>query len=139
MLSSHGPGLARDLYVNIFLTLPGDNSRCVVYYTDSQNWKGYPSFNVVHNLLSNPDFRLSPEMLTHPIQFNIHLEEPFTNNFHYKIVYGCLESPTKKIDVITTPEEINSKLRKFLKESHSKNAANKIIKDIMKTEVKDLK
>jgi hypothetical protein len=98
MLSSWGPGLARDLYVNLTLGLPGNKCTGGVKFPDTQNWKGYQSCGIIYNLISTHDFRLSPHMIAHPLNIFFHLEEPFTKDLYYKIVFGCSESPVRKVE-----------------------------------------
>ena len=137
MLSSWGPGLARDLYVNLTLGLPGDNCKGGVTFPDTQNWKGYQSFGIIYNLISNPDFRLSPHMLAHPLNIFFRLEEPFTKDLYYKIIFGCSESPARRVEVKVSGKEISEKVNVFLKNPSLNGAAHKIVSDIMGIEEKD--
>ena len=130
-LSSWGPGIAKDLYVNLTLTTPKGLSQGSVSFPDQQNWRGHQSYGVVFSIISIPEFRLSPNMIAHPLVINLHFEEPFESEFYYKISYGHSSSPISIIETRVSPEEIKQYFDEFIQKQDDINA-RKVISNIMR-------
>jgi hypothetical protein len=133
-LSSWGPGLARDIYVNLTLLTPKGLSSAAITLPDKQNWRGYRSYGILFNLISTPEFKLAPEMLAHPLVINLHLEEPFEKDLYCKIIFGCSESAPKKIESRTSPKEIQEAIKEFLDNREDPDANKQFIKKVFKIE-----
>ena len=88
MLGSYGPGLARDLYVNLQIFPPRGASHCVVSISDQINWTGQNAFGVMWNLVSIDAFKLAPQSMTQPIVLHLSFAPPFESDFRYEITFG---------------------------------------------------
>lgn len=130
-LSSWGPSIAKDLYVNLILTPPKGPSSGTVSFPDMNNWKKHQSYGIMFSVISIPEYRLTPNMIAHPIILNFHIEEPFDSDFYCKITYGHSSSPISIIEIRVPPEEMKKYVNEFI-DNHDDENAYKIISKIMK-------
>lgn len=130
-LSSWGPGIAKDLYVNLTIVPPKGPSSSSVSFPDPNNWKAYQSYGVIFNLISMPEYRLAPNMIAHPINLKFHFEEPFLSDFNYKITYGHANSPISIIETRVSPKEMKQFVEEFISNPNDDNARI-VISNIMK-------
>ena len=113
-LGSHGPGLARDLYLNLDFEKPKGNTQ--VWVTpDKTNWTGNFAFGRMTQLVSLDSFRLAPQSFTEPITLKIVFVPPFEGNLSYKIVFGCEGSPTRKVEATVSKGTIQEAYERSLK------------------------
>jgi hypothetical protein len=98
MLGSHGPGVARDLYVNLRISSPEGPSTAAVSISDQTNWTGHCAFRAVWNLVSRDSFKLAPEAMVQPIVLYLSFAPPFESEFWYKITFGHHSSPVRKVE-----------------------------------------
>jgi hypothetical protein len=134
LISSKGPGLARDVYVNLKLLPPGPPCEAAVTFPDSSNWRGYQSFGVIYNVSSIPEFRLSPEMTAHPLGMRFHLEEPIIGSLSYRLVFGASELAPRKLESETSQEEIRRAMNDFLADPNAPDANHVVVRRIMQVE-----
>jgi hypothetical protein len=104
MLGSHGPGLARDLYVNLKIFPPKGASQGAVSISDQTNWTGQHAFGVMWNLVSIDAFKLAPQSMTRPIVLQLSFAPPCESDFWYEITFGHQGSPVRKVEARVIPE-----------------------------------
>ena len=107
-LSSYGPGLARDLYVNLQILPPGPDSTALVMPVDTNNWSGRHSLGRFTNLVSNESFKLAPMAIVNPVTLRFSLVPPFESALIYEISYGHGGSPITKIEGRVKPEVLQA-------------------------------
>ncbi len=95
-LGSHGPGLARGLYLNVDFCLPIGGTRLWVE-PDRANWTGNFAYGRLTQLVSIDAFKLAPQAFTTPLTVKIIFSPPFTTEFGYKFVFGHEGSPVRKV------------------------------------------
>ena len=115
-LGSHGPGLARDLYLNVdFLPPRGDTKMWVI--PDKSNWSGNFGYGRTCQIVSNDSFKLAPQSFTQPVTLKIILAPPFESDLYYKIIFGHEGSPTRKVEKTVMREAIQDAYERFSVES----------------------
>jgi Putative DNA-binding domain len=130
-LATYGPGLARDIYVNLRLSPPKGGSSGGVRISDQANWRGYQSFGFIYSFISNTDFRLSSGMVAHPLTMTLNLQEPFESDMYYQITFGHAESSVYIIESRTSPEALEKALRKFIYARDRYEGSKQVISEIM--------
>lgn len=97
MLASNGPGLARDLFMNVTLWCPDGPSHAEYGFPDSGNWDGSIIFGNRAQLVSKEHVRLAPTAMTTPVVISVTLKPPFKGLFGFELSYGHGRSPTSQI------------------------------------------
>ncbi|MGD9853266.1 MAG: helix-turn-helix domain-containing protein [Nitrospirales bacterium] len=97
-LASWGPGIAKNLYLNVIYFPPRGGSVSSIYLNDPDNWTGIREGNVAGYFIANESLRLAPHAFVEPIFINIQFTPPFESDPYLKIIFGCEGSPTRKIE-----------------------------------------
>lgn len=120
IIRNGGVTVAKDLYVNLALSVPGP--RCVAHCPQmDQRWEFHVSIEVWH-FISSPSFRLAPGGMVAPFGFCIYLKPPFVSPLCYDISFGCDGSPVNRVTESIPPEAIESGYGAFLQSDHGKQA-----------------
>jgi hypothetical protein len=122
MLGSHGPGVARDLYVNVQVIPPRGGSTAAIVIQDKLNWSGHHAFGRITNIVSNDNFKLAPQAFVQPIIFKLSFVPPFDSDLFYDITFGHQTSAVTKVSARVKPEVLTEAHQVFLKagDSHEK-------------------
>jgi hypothetical protein len=113
-LSSYGPGLARDLYVNLHVLPPKGGSTALAMPVDTNNWSARHSLGRFTNLVSNEPFKLAPMAIVNPITLRFNLVPPFESALTYQITYGHGSSPITKLDSRVEPNILQTAYDAFM-------------------------
>ena len=106
LLSTHGPGLVRDLFLNLFLETPGGPSEIAFSQPDSAIWEGRVIFGNRITLVSSEKFKLSPEAIVPTVSLTIKLAPPFLGDLQIVTSYGHHESPTTRLEHTASASEL---------------------------------
>jgi len=109
LLSTHGPGLVRDLFVTAELAAPGGASELKYGFKDAQNWTGSRALGYRFSIVSNDAFKLAPGAIIEPVFLSFRLQPPFQSALHLIISYGHRDSPTTLTEVLIAPGELQTK------------------------------
>ncbi|MCL4810506.1 MAG: hypothetical protein KJ062_22310 [Thermoanaerobaculia bacterium] len=95
-LKSNGPGIARDLYVNIGIQLP---EHWDIYFlpADETQWTTHQEYANTQQLLTHETFRLAPFGTLPVVTFGIKLLPPFPAPFLLRITYGHGTAPPREL------------------------------------------
>lgn len=95
-LKSNGPGIARDLYVNIGVQLP---EHWDIYFlpVDETRWTEHQEYANTQQLLTHETFRLAPFGTLPVVTFGIKLLAPFPAPFLLRITYGHGTAPPQEL------------------------------------------
>ena len=110
VLHNAGPGIARDIYLNIELWPPGPNSRMVATVV-SNEWAHEEIAGMIVSTMSKESFRLGPLGATAPLTLSFELAGPFERALTCKISYGCTGAPGKLIERSAEPNQLDALLR----------------------------
>lgn len=113
-LGSHGPGIARELYVNVTFITPRGRTRGWMN-PDQTNWSCNNAYGPVRQLVSNDSLKLAPQAMTEAINLKVIFVPPFEGNLYCKIVFGHEGSPTQVIEKTVAKEVIQSTYEKFMR------------------------
>jgi hypothetical protein len=119
MLGSHGPGVARDLYVNVQLIPSRGGSTAAIAIPDKVNWSGHHAFGRITNIVSNDSFKLAPEAFVQPIIFELSFRPPFESDLFYEITFGHQASPVTKVTARVKPVVLTQAHETLLKAGDS--------------------
>lgn len=138
MLCSNGPGMARDLYVNLLLHPPGEPTKFMVSTTQDRNWSGYTGFGgMVTHLVAGDTFKLAPGARIQPLTLEFELKPPFKDELYYEFTYGHGGSPMKKLEARVTPAELDSAYANFFGSPHDNEAGKRLLHAALKIEEKE--
>jgi hypothetical protein len=106
-LHNSGPGIARDVFLNLETWSPGPNSR-VSGHVDSNRWAQEQVAGISTSTVSHESFRLGPLGVTSPLSLTIQLAQPFRRPLVCKISYGCAGSPGTFIERSVPASELDA-------------------------------
>lgn len=112
-IGSHGPGLARDLYISLDFLRPKGGSQAWIT-PDKLNWTGTFNFGRITQLVSNGAFKLAPQSFATPIIIKLVLARPFESDLSCKLVFGHEGSPTRKVEKSVNRELIDKAFDEYL-------------------------
>jgi hypothetical protein len=130
VLGSHGPGMARDLYVNIKTFRPKGRTEIAIQ-PDSTNWTGHNAYGVLTNLVSKDSFKLSPGSLIQPFVFAVRAIPPFESEFSYEITFGHGASQMRRIETRVSPEKLVAAHQAFATAAWSSDVGRRFVEDFM--------
>ena len=107
-LHNRGPGIARDLFVNVE-TWSIEHGASVKARPRLENWLHEESFGVLFASVSSVDFRLAPGGVTVPVtlEFDFDFRATFEQNLTMRITYGCGTCPPARLERIVEPAVLN--------------------------------
>ncbi len=112
MLSSHGPGVVRDLFLNVYAEAPAGGSSIVYEFLDPKRWECHTFANRAY-AVSADGYKLAPEVMAMPIKLHITLQPPFAGDWNLVVLYGHAESPTSRFQCSSRRDEIEARVRTF--------------------------
>jgi hypothetical protein len=133
-LGSHGPSLARGLYVNLQILPPKDLSSAAFIPVDPTNWSYRHSLGRMTNLVANDSFKLAPMATVSPVTLKLKFIPPFNSDFIYELTFGHESSPISKMDGRLTPIELQNAYETFVSASQSSrvSAGHEFVETVMR-------
>jgi hypothetical protein len=113
-LVNGGPGIARELYVNVRVFRPDGSSRLLYKPLDEQNWSGKVALGHMFNMFSKDSYRLAPGAVAEPVSIELYLLPPFTSKLVYEITFGHQNWPMRKLVASVEPNKIAQAYGLFL-------------------------
>ena len=92
VLKNEGPTIARDVYLNVEIGLPGAKSVCQVISLENQqntHWTHRAPNDVLHHFVSRDDYRLAPGATSRPACLEIYFVPPIAQPLEIRITYGA--------------------------------------------------
>jgi len=133
VLGSVGPGIARDLYVNVQLHPPRGGSQMGIAIADPQNWSGRNMYSgVLTNLVCSDSFKLAPGARVQVFEFGVVAQPPFDSELVYEITFGHGSSPTRSISVQSSSAELKSAYQRFIGGSGNTAAGRRFVEEFMR-------
>jgi hypothetical protein len=107
LLRNDGMSIARDVYVNLELILPGPTCAFRVWTpsnmphptpgTRPNPWTQTSTFDHVHHFVAADDFKLTPAGMVEPIRLGVYLQPPFDAALQYTFTYGWTGAPVNTL------------------------------------------
>jgi Putative DNA-binding domain len=142
VLRNEGVGVARDLYVNLEVGLPGPECALGVYPQrqgqQQPGWTHYSSFDHVHHLVSNDSFKLAPGAMVEPLHFSLFVTPPFDSVLFYRLTFGAVGTSVNTLAESIPPKEVQSAHDSFMKSDRSKQAAREMAKTLLRLGATDV-
>lgn len=105
VLASRGPGLARDLYVNMLLSGPSGGTEIFVQPNEA-DWTIRRPDDLRTCLVSKDQVKLSPAAKLVAIKLKYYVEPPFESPNFYKFTFGHEGSPVRSVEATVEPEAL---------------------------------
>jgi hypothetical protein len=106
LLTTHGPGLARDIFLNAVLQVPEGPSEMSFTTPDATIWDGRVFLGNTISLVSKDSFKLSPRAIIPTITLQVKFAPPFESDLWYVLYYGHHASPTTKLESRISADEL---------------------------------
>jgi hypothetical protein len=129
-LGSWGPGLARDLYVNVQMRPPGGPSEFAVGPADN-DWKSRQHFGVIADFVSVDGFKLAPLGQVLVFRWLARIEPPFESGLEYEISFGHAASPVRQVIWKLSAEELQGAFDRFVSSRQDAENGRQFVKDVM--------
>jgi len=107
LITNDGPGIARDLFLNVEVySIPGEN--CVAWFDlkDRNNWAVYWALDFKLGAICNEGFRIAPRNFAEPIMLNTGFAPPFNKHFKANIMCGCEGAPVYTQELNVSPTDV---------------------------------
>lgn len=112
LLSSFGPGVVRDIFLNVYAQVPGDASTAAYEFPDPKRWTCH-SFAGRAYAVSVDAYKLAPEVMAMPVKIHVTLAPPFVGDWHLVLLYGHGESNTSRVEFRVDAVTIDRLTREF--------------------------
>ena len=113
LLSSFGPGVVRDIFLNVYASPPGPGSTLAYEFPDPTRWSCH-TFTGRAYAVSVDGFKLAPEVMAMPIKIQVDLRPPFLDDWHMVLLLGHAESATSRFEVRVTAEVLASRVSGYI-------------------------
>ena len=116
IIQNKGLGIAKDLFLNISV-ISKLGSNCQLEFIPQKNielWNANILFGRKMNMISKPDFRLSPESDVVPIAIHFSISPPFTQKLEIHCICGCDNAPSDKFIIENSPDKIDSLYKELI-------------------------
>lgn len=133
-LGSHGPGTARDLYMNVHVIEPQGNTQQWMTPND-KDWRSNLMYGKMMQIISLEAFRLTPQAAAQPVTLTMVFAPPFDTDFRYKIIFGYEGSPTQIVEKIVSKEIIQTSYDRFM--SDPAGDAYAFVKEVFQIDPRD--
>jgi hypothetical protein len=116
MLHNEGPGIAKDLFLNmLMLSLPGPNCEASFTNIDSKAWIVRQTLGTRRmSAVSRPEIRLPPEAEVVPFELSLIFRPPFEDALHYSGVCGCSGAPLHRFEFIRSARQVGDATEAFV-------------------------
>lgn len=133
VLASFGPGIARDLYVNVQIHPPKGHTEIAVALDDPNNWTGRNMYGgILTNLVSSDSFKLAPGGRVQVLSFLVETRPPFESDLFYEISFGHGSSPMRMFQARITPIELSEAYEAFTVEPANPEVGRKLVEQVMR-------
>lgn len=122
IIRNHGVTVAKDLYVNYVVSLPGPH--CTIYPSNMKGWQGTESMRDWHHIIAPEGYRLPPAAMVNPIQFKVFLRPPIEQGFSYEISFGCEGSPVYRVVKTVSVKQVVDAYETFMTTDHGGQAGH---------------
>lgn len=112
--------VARDVYVNFELGLPGPNCGVEMSKRDPhfQFWDSVGGWH----LISNDQYRLPPASMATPFALSLFLRPPFESPLSYEMSFGCAGSPVARTSANVAPHVLGRAYDHYVNSNREKQA-----------------
>ena len=131
LLANKGPGIARDLFSNMKLTMPGTN--CQLWFkTPDDNWiQQRTAISQWQSIVSKDGFKLAPESLTCSAGVVVVLVPPFSKQLWLELSCGCDGSPTNMTVLGKSAADVQHLYEEHLGSSQDKVAGDRFVQQVL--------
>jgi len=112
LLSSFGPGLARDVFLNVYAQAPAGASVAAYEFPDPKRWTCH-TFAGRAYAVSVDGHKLAPEAMAMPVKLHVTLVPPFLGDWHLVMLYGHGETNTTRVELRVDAATIDRLTREF--------------------------
>ncbi len=106
-LVSSGPGVCRDVYLTLMVSMPKGRSGAS-FDLQKDDWIGQVAFGDMVNLVSREGFRLPPAYPVQPIVLKVGFWSPFASKYVFDLTYGHAGGPVERHRFELTANEVDS-------------------------------
>lgn len=114
LLSSYGPGIARDLFFTGGIVAPGGPTTVRIGLQDGQRWEGHVTNGTRVSVVLKDGFKLAPEAILEPVFADIRLEPPCTGRLSYAFNYGHGQSPVSRIEHTVLGPDLDQAFQEYM-------------------------
>lgn len=130
VLRNEGACVARDLYVNIEIGLPGQECALAAYPTLYRGgyapWTHTSPFKNVHQVVSGDGYKLAPGAMAEPLVIELYLQPPFDSDFWFRISFGATGTPVNEISYSVPVQKVQTAYSSFFGSDRSNAAAQQM-------------
>jgi len=130
LIRNNGPGIAQDIFLNLFSYSPGNNCQIEFIPLSPDEWRGNLSLGFCLSLISKPDIKLPPEAHLIPLNIKLILAPPFSEQLSFKGLCGCSGSPSCKISYIASAETVLRLYNETISQNGSRGTASDLFKNL---------
>jgi hypothetical protein len=128
IIRNHGVTVARDVYVNFSLSIPGP--QCMAEVTKrEQAFNFWESIGGWH-LISNDQYRLAPGGMVTPFALTLYLRPPFQAPLDYELSFGCSGSPVHRVVTTVPAAAVEQAYRVYIATDRGRPAGNEFVKAV---------
>ncbi len=115
-LFNQGPGLARGVYLNIFLRSPGGATEIRWIVTAGEDWSQEDpgGLGIIRSFVSRDPHLIAPGVPIDIVRLVMRLRPPFESDFSLNVSYGCDSSPTLERSTFVTARDLENLYDEFL-------------------------
>lgn len=126
---NRGPVMARDLYSDIRVTLPGNGN--VHFANMDDDWISGKKSTTWLSMVSKNEFKLAPESFAAVFSLRAMIRPPFEGgNFSLRWSFGCDGSPLKLVETQFNPAKIEQIYKEFLRGPQTRPEMKKFVRDL---------
>ena len=129
-LASTGPGLARDLYVNMLLSGPSGGTQLFVQ-PNKANWIVRRPDSLRTCMVSEDTLKLAPSANEIAITLKYLISPPFESDHFYKFTFGHEGSPVRSVEAQVKLEALKAAYNKFLANQAQQGVGTTFINEVM--------
>lgn len=127
-LANDGVVMARDLYANIHMDGPGENSQWVVG-EPTLRWQSHESVGGWH-AVTEDGYKLAPSASVRALNVVLYLQPPFTQDLWYEITLGCAGAPVQMVHRRVPHAEIEEAYSRFLGSDRARQAGSEFAQEV---------
>lgn len=112
LLSTFGPGVVRDIFLNAYAAAPGGQSAVNMEFPDPKRWACHTFVGRAYSV-SVDEFKLAPEVMAMPMKLHVTLTPPFASGWHLVLLYGHAESGTTRVEFRASADDLQDSVSSF--------------------------
>jgi len=130
-LANKGPGIARDLFANVKVAMPGANCH-LQFKPPDENWiQQRTPVSQLHSIVSKDGFKLAPESLVHSAGVVMVLAPPFSQQLWLELSCGCDGSQTNVVVLGKSAAEVQRLYEVHLASTKDEAAGNTFVRQVL--------